>query len=206
MLKKAAYTGIAASLINGKTTHNIAQMSICPGTKMSDESKKTLQEYWCSCLYLIVDEYSMLSKTFLAQFSRNVSIAVTNTEQYGGLSFGGINDILCGDLHQFPPVATSLKEVLFSPVEPLDSVDSQLGQAIYDEFKTVIILKQQHRITDTTWKKFLTHLRNGNVQRENIQMLKKQVISNPDTEPVNFQTRPWNDASLVTPQHAVRTE
>jgi hypothetical protein len=206
MLKKAAYTGIAASLINGKTTHGIALLSIRPGMTMSDETKKKLQDFWQSCLYLIIDEYSMLSKTFLAQLSRNIAIAFAETGQHSDQSFGGINVILCGDLHQFPPVATSPHEALFYPSNPLDSTDSQIGRAIYEEFQTVVILKQQHRITDDVWKDFLQRLRNGVVQERDIHMLKKQVIGNPETEEVDFNAYPWNEASLVTPRHAVRNE
>ncbi|KIM59457.1 hypothetical protein SCLCIDRAFT_126157, partial [Scleroderma citrinum Foug A] len=74
MLLKAAYTGVAASLINGKTTHTIAMVSVGKDTMISDKSKAKLQQFWQHISYLIIDEMSMLAKKFLAILSRNISI------------------------------------------------------------------------------------------------------------------------------------
>ena len=61
-------------------------------------------------VYLITDEYSMISTSFPAKLSRNIEKkgSVENLEAShanDSLNFGGINVILCGDLHQFSPVA-----------------------------------------------------------------------------------------------------
>ena len=104
MLIKSAYTGIAASIIEGKTTHTITMISRHNQSRpLSDESRWKLQGY----TYLIINEISMISKSFFAQLSRFISIAKTTT----GIDtptdlFGGINVIICGDFHQVPPVAT----------------------------------------------------------------------------------------------------
>jgi PIF1-like helicase len=206
MLIKAAYTGIAASLINGKTTHFIGQISFRTTGTMSNETKTKLQEMWRHASYLVIDEYSMLSKSFLAQLSRNITIAVSRSGKQSDHSFGGINVILCGDLHQFPPVAKSIREALFHPVEPRDSIESKLGHVTYQEFQTVVILKEQYRGTDPIWMDFLHHLRIGDVKDHHLHMLDKQVIENPETSPVDYNSPPWSDAPLVTPRHAVRTE
>lgn len=95
LLVKAAYTGIAASLIDGKTTHVIASISIKDANNVSPEAIAKLQSFWRQVQYLIVDEFSMLSKTFLALLSRNVDIGKQETRtQPGGSCFGGINVIL----------------------------------------------------------------------------------------------------------------
>ena len=154
LLLKSAYTGIAASLVNGKTTHFIGQLSIGKKDVISDETKQRLQRIWKDVAYLVIDEYSMLSKTFLARLSCAISMAVTGRETQ---IFGGINVILCGDLHQFPPVA-SQGDALFYPPRPKDSQDSQLGWEIYQQFKTVVALTQQYRVADPEWNDFLRHL------------------------------------------------
>ena len=114
MLVKSAYTGVTASLIDGKTTHTIASLSMSSDGNLSDESKAKLQKNWYSRCYLIIDEYSMIAKTFLTTLSRNISIGKQGSpSEKPSYSFGGVNVILCGDLHQFPPVATEYQNSLY---------------------------------------------------------------------------------------------
>ena len=70
ILVKAAYTGVAASLVDGKTTHVIAGLSLHSKGAVKDETKKKLQEFWQEVRYLIIDEFSMLSRSFLATVSQ----------------------------------------------------------------------------------------------------------------------------------------
>ena len=145
MLVKSAYTGVAASLIDGKTTHTIASLSMSSDSNLSDESKAKLQKNWYSRCYLIIDKYLMITKTFLATLSRNISIGKQGSpSEKPGYSFGGVNVILCGDLHQFPPVATEYQNSLYQPTNlARDSIECQISHAIYEEFQTVVILKEQ---------------------------------------------------------------
>ncbi|KAJ7339305.1 hypothetical protein DFH08DRAFT_915798 [Mycena albidolilacea] len=143
----------------------------------------------------------MLGKLFLARLSRNISIGK------GGLStqsFGGINVIICGDFHQFSPVAVRPSEALFYPIDAAwDSLESKLGWTIYEEFSTVVILKEQMRVTDAVWLDFLHHLRVGGVQKHHLVMLRTLIVGKEcDVESANFEIPPW----LVTPRHAVRAQ
>ena len=117
---------------------------------MSDETKAKLQAFWKEKTYLIIYEFSMISKSCLAKLSSHVSIGKQGSETYReGISFGGTNIILCGDLHQFPPVAKSPRERLYKAIDLAhDSLDAQIGRTLYEEFETVIILKEQIRVTD----------------------------------------------------------
>ncbi|KIL70017.1 hypothetical protein M378DRAFT_58263, partial [Amanita muscaria Koide BX008] len=139
---------------------------------LSDEAKSKLQQQWKHRQYLIIDEYSMISKSFLALLSRNISIAKEGSQSYRpDHSFGG-----------------SAAESLFTPLNALsDSRDRNVGRLIYEEFETVVILKEQMRVTDPVWQDLLTlhHLRHGCAH-------------------VDFAQEPWCNASLVTPRHAVR--
>ena len=127
ILLKAAYTSIAASLIDGKTTHTIAGISLNSmgdDSKLSDEAKAKPQQFWQQYSYLIIDEYSMLAKRVLAHLSRNVGIGKPSFS--ANPSFGGLNVITCGDFHQFPPIAQPLHKALYHPINPeWDSVESQ---------------------------------------------------------------------------------
>ena len=204
MLVKAAYTGVAASLIDGKTTHAIAGISLNSKGQIKGEAKKKLQEFWREVRYLIIDEFSMLSRTFLATLSRNIGIGIEGAPYAReGHSFGGLNVILCGDLHQFPPVACAKSEALYHPVVlAKDSDEAKIGRRIYEEFSTVVILHEQMRVADQIWRNFLVRLRYGNVQRSDLTMLRNLLLQN---SPINPSSPPWADASLITPRHAVRT-
>jgi hypothetical protein len=72
-------------------------------------------------VYLIINEYSMLVKSFLALLSKHISIGKEGSESGSSGSFGGINVILCGDLHQFPPVVAAPSEALYQPVTVWDT-------------------------------------------------------------------------------------
>ena len=159
MLVKAAYTGITVSLINGKTTHMLCMILHCTG-KATFEVHAKLQAEWMLKEYLILDEYSMLSKSFLSKISEQIATAKkTEDNDATEKSFGSINVILCSDHHQFPPVACKPNEALYWPVDPaVDDGDTCIGGGIFREFQDIVILQEQMRVTDQVWKAFLKNL------------------------------------------------
>lgn len=205
MLVKSAYTGVAAALIGGKTLHTLASLSLRSRGKLSNEARTKLQQFWKDKKYLIIDEYSMISKSFLAKLSHNIGIGKQGSNSDGdGLSFGGISVILCGDLHQFPPVAKGPREYLYRPNDlGRDPIECQIGRKIYEEFTMVVVLKEQRRVTDPVWHKLLINLRRGEVTEEDLTTLRKLIIDPKKTKD-NFSSKPWLDAPLVTPRHVVR--
>ena len=155
LLQKTAYTGIAASLIDGKTMHSLTGMSIGKKGKISSEAKKRLQRTWACKKYLIIDESSMLGKAFLAKFANKVSCG-RNQADANWEGWEDLNIILCGDFHQFPPVALSQKETLYVPTEDNDPVvHRHVGRQIYETFNMVVLLKEQKRVYDEVWYQFL---------------------------------------------------
>ncbi len=212
LLVKAAYTGIAASLIDGKTTHVIGHIRVASKDKnaLSDNAKKLLQAIWQGKKYLILDEFSMLAKTFFALLSRNLSVGMQGNDTDMSRSFGGLSVILCGDLHQFPPVACAAGEALYKPTNltrDAKHADRILGRTIYEEFTTVVVLREQMRVSDPTWREFLVHLRHGKVTNEDLKMLRTLIMKpNSDTTAADMSSPIWQGASLVTPRHAVRMD
>ncbi|KIK22945.1 hypothetical protein PISMIDRAFT_101620, partial [Pisolithus microcarpus 441] len=171
----------------------------------SAQMKAKLQVFWHNYEYLIIDKMSMIGKTFLAKLSRNITVGkMAEGKAASSASFGGINVIMCSDFHQFPPVAVSPSEALYVPLRPQSDLTlAQVGHAIYDEFQTVMVLKEQMHIMDQTWLDFLNHLRMGRVQEHHITMLRTLVLTNPVAHMPDFTMSPWADASLVTPRHAM---
>nr|VWO93936.1 Vacuolar protein sorting-associated protein 4 [Ganoderma boninense] len=206
LLVKSAYTGIAASLIDGKTLHTIAHINVRhPGSKLSDAAKRALQAFWRPRRYLVLDEYSMVSKTLFSLLSKLLGIAMEGAGLDPDSPFGGISVILCGDLHQFPPVACSAREALYRPVDlAKDTAEQAIGRRLYECFDKVVILDEQMRVTDDVWRAFLTSLRKGEVTEDQINMLRALVLSPEDREAM--MSGQWRDAKLVTPRHAVRRD
>ena len=62
LLIKSAYTGITASIINGKTAHTIRRISLNEGLGLLDEAKQSLHHFWKDIKYRILDEHSMLAR------------------------------------------------------------------------------------------------------------------------------------------------
>ncbi|KAF8120369.1 hypothetical protein EV363DRAFT_1190788, partial [Boletus edulis] len=144
----------------------------------------------------------MLSRKFLARISASISTGkslagVSGSDQ----AFGGINVILVGDFHQFPPV---VGRPLYWSIDPTkDDGEDLLSRSLYEQFQTVVRLTQQVRVNDTKWLELLHHVRNGSCRGHHIEMLRSLIITNPQCPPTDFTSSPWNEAVLITPRHAV---
>jgi len=122
----------------------------------------------------------MLSRTFFLKLCHIISTAMESEEEK---LFGGLNVILGGDFHQFPPVVARQSAPLYWPVDSRhDSEDDILGRKIFEQFTTVVQLKEQIRIRDATW------------------------LDVSNCPPTDFSSFPWKEARLVTPRHAVRNQ
>jgi hypothetical protein len=202
MLIKGAFTGIAASLIDGKTTHKIGLVSTRGVDSVSAKTRTQLSELLGRRDYLIIDEISMISAVFLARLSRRIAIGKASAQDASSKIFGGMNVIICGDFHQFPPVAGGSGSALYYRSGKTD--EHAAGRMIYEAFSTVVILGEQVRVKDAVWMEFLRRLRVGEVGVEDIKMLEALVIQPNATSQIDFRTSPWNDACLITPRHGVR--
>ncbi|KAG1792363.1 uncharacterized protein HD556DRAFT_1239539, partial [Suillus plorans] len=146
--------------------------------------------FWKDKLYLIIDEKSMLSRKFLVKISAYVA---------KGKSLA--------DFHQFPPVAVKKSAALYYPCDSSkDTAEEMLGRKIYEQFTTVVCLKEQIRVTDPEWNDLLHHIRHSSCCSHHVQLLCSLVLTNPHCPPTDFNSPPWNDAVLITPCNAVRRQ
>jgi len=110
----------------------------------------------------------MLTNT-LAMLSTVIGI-IHAVEGHGmvDVPFRGMNVILVSNFHQFLPVENS-HGVLYC--EQGERTGSAIGDAIYQQFKTVVILKKQLQITDAELDDILLRLRidiNRKFKQQNI--------------------------------------
>lgn len=209
-LLKAAPTGIAASLIGGCTLHTLCHMGI-GWTDPDSISVKTLQvlrKTWKDVQYLIIDEISMVSRQFLSRISSAIC-AAKGVKRDDGIPFGGVNVIIAGDFHQFPPVAGGKSAALYWPCNPArDSSDNILGRKTFERFNRIVILTEQCRTKDPVRQGVLQHVRHGSCTPEHLAILQSLVISHPSkaTKENDVQGDTWQNAILITPRNEVRSQ
>lgn len=115
-------------------------------------------------------------------------------------AFGGINVLLFGDLHQFPPVVKT--GALYYPDAPRSG--TSIGRRLFESFTTVVTLTQQMRVLDEVWTALLGRLRVGACTAEDIETVKSLVLTDGREETPDFGSKPWCDAVLVTSRNSVR--
>ncbi|KIL54765.1 hypothetical protein M378DRAFT_1051766 [Amanita muscaria Koide BX008] len=204
-LRKGAFTGIAACLIGGQTLHSLFGLNL-QGNLPSEDRVRKLAESWKSVRYLIIDEYSMISRELLARLSKILNIVFKHLmgEDFD-LPFGGVNVILCGDFHQFPPVKGAKRCSLYFPTSQQDTVERNAGSELYQQFSTVVILKCQLRVQDAEWQGILQRARHGKCIRADLELLRRsQLDESASTNAKELAEDPWTEAVLVTPRNAVR--
>ncbi|CCO34495.1 ATP-dependent helicase RRM3 [Rhizoctonia solani AG-1 IB] len=202
-LRKSAYTGIAATLIEGSTLHQLALLHLCG--KVSKKTIERLRTIWEPVEYLIIDEISMVSKKILAEISQMISIGKQKEgENNSTVAFGGVNVIIAGDFHQFPPViGGSGNGALYTPIGPTATNKMLIGRLIYEQFRTVVLLKKQFRVEDESWSGVLARARHGKCTAKDLTAIKGLILD--PARDKNLLTQPgWSDAVLVTPRHTVR--
>jgi hypothetical protein len=209
LLGKTAMSGIAASLIGGTTLHWYGglppqmnpQSDIWPENSskyIKDRRAKNLQPIE----WLAIDEMGMCTLDFLTLLSQVAGKArVDNSSADATIPFGDLNLILIGDFHQFPPVGAA-SSALYCPAGSRNT--SAVGKAIYLQFETVVNLLKQERIKDIVWKDILQRSREGQCTAEDIDEIRKLILTNATCENIDFTKSPWDTATLVTPRNCVR--
>lgn len=210
-LSKIAPTGVAATHIQGSTLHTWAGIPIAAanddswiGTTLSAQTKKAERRrvQILATEYLLLDEVSMVNKKHLHCLD-----AILRAERQrrhlprADEAFGGINVVMFGDFHQFPPIGSG-SIALYTPSSISDSQPYRLGKQLFDRFRTVVILREQMRSGDPVWTGLLHRLRTGDCTPGDLQTLRSLIIRTDPESPKNNER--WDDAVLVTSRHAVR--
>jgi hypothetical protein len=120
LLAKMATSGVAASIIGGQTLHSWAALPITTPrsdkwlTHPSKEVEARQKKNMGNVLWLTIDKMSMLTTPLLVHLSQATGVVRTGlTAVDVTIPFGGINVVLLGDFHQFPPVANATRELYY---------------------------------------------------------------------------------------------
>ena len=207
-LALCATTGIAASNIGGKTLHSWAgiRRSAQSSTwmeKSSEETKARRRKNIQGKDFIIIDEISMLDKvTFWCASEIVAGVRSLNGQSNTHAPFGGAHVIICGDFHQFPPVVNPKGALYCESV--YDSPEAAFGRSIYNQFDTVVMLRQQMRTKDKEWIEILDRLRVGECTERDLQEIRSLSVNGRKGTRTDFHQKEWRNAILVTPRHSVR--
>jgi ATP-dependent exoDNAse (exonuclease V), alpha subunit - helicase superfamily I member len=207
-LAKTALTGIAATVIHGTTLHWWGGLPIknCLAENWLERAGKAILDRRKNNIldkeYLIIDEASMLT-TDLMNMVSNVTGHIRTCNGVGNTSmpFGGMNVIIVADFHQFPPVGKKASTLYHDENQ---RVTAKLGRAIFLQFETVVILRQQMRISDHHWIEILGRLREGECTEQDLKDIRQLVLTNKKCDIPDFSKEPWSEAILITARHSVR--
>ena len=209
LLAKTAMSGVAASIVRGQTLHSWAGLPVKPPptdkwvTHPSKEMACRRKTNMSSILWLTIDEMSMLTAPQLSWLSQVCSVIRTGDFSVEpSIPFGGISVVLLGDMHQFPPIANTNKELYNS--SPIDYCSS-LGRTLFEQFETVIRLEEQMRIVDPVWEAILTRTRTGDCNSDDLAVIDSLVLGHSSCVTPDFLSPPWNDCVLITSRNAVQT-
>lgn len=182
LLAKTAMSSVAASMVCGQTLHMWAGLPIKtpPTHKWVTHPSREMARRWkknmSSVLWLTIDEMSMLTApqlSWLSQVTSNLRTSDFSTEP--SILFGGLSVILLGDMHQFPPIANTNKELYNHAT--LEHT-SYLSRTLFEQFEMVIRLEKQMRIQDPVWEDILTHTRTGDCTAEDLAEIDRLVLGN----------------------------
>ena len=207
LLAKTTYSGVAASLIGGQTLHTWGALPVRGATTtkwithLGKEVAARRQKNF-AVLWLLIDEMSMLTTPLLDNLSQATGVVRMGIySKQPSIAFGGLSVMLLGDFHQLPPVA-NCKRTLYHPTPPDDS--SGFRRKSYEQFDIVIKLEEQMRIVDAEWDAILKRARTGDCTQQDVQEIRKLVLTNECCDVPDFNNPPWNDAVLVTPRNGSR--
>ena len=163
-----ALTGTAAVLLecNAKTIHSWGGIGLANGDNMAVANRvnksKFKKKNWKLVDLLIIDEVSMMSYKLFEILEMTARLCRKDVRP-----FGGIQVIFTGDFYQLPPVGNDSE-----PETTKFCFESPLWNTV---FTSQIQLKTIFRQDDDRYKKILNQIRIGRITKSTLEILKKYV-------------------------------
>ena len=166
---KTAFTGTAASLIEGMTLHSAFGFSFDnKHYSLSDKTRDSKRNILQNLTVLIIDEISMVKADMLYQ----LDLRLQEIKQKIGVSFGGVSLFCFGDILQLKPVCG--RYIFDTPQNPSYYLTFQL-ESLWHKL-SVLNLEINHRQgKDRDYAEMLNRVREGIQTKEDIEKLKERI-------------------------------
>jgi len=190
-IQVCAMTGCAALLLgcNARTIHSWAGIKLGKGPDDQIISQVIRNNYakksWKKVKILVIDEISMMSKKIFNLLDKLAKIMRSNSSP-----FGGIQIIFTGDFFQLGPIGNSSE-----PDSGEFCFESKLWNNVFTR-ENHIELKTMFRQRDPKYIEILSQIRMGELSQENVEILKKYVKREYES----------NDTIVVTKLYPVKSK
>ena len=175
-----AMTGLAATFIEGKTTHKALYLN----TNIKDVNKNQMRMHWKATRMVIIDEVSFMSESDVKLIEKNLKILKDEHNQ----PYGGLNIIFVGDMKQLEPHRKS-GELLYEKHIPV----------FHSLLNCYIELNGMRRFKgDEQYGAIMMRLRNGQLTENDISVLNSKVIKKETELPHDIQHVTYTNAYKAT--------
>ena len=171
-----AMSGVAATLINGETTHSVLGLN-------RDTIQEEEIEAWKDARLLIIDECSFASERDYMKMNDHLVDLMQGNGGHKGI-FGGINIVFSGDFSQLEPVGRD-------PIYAGDNDSAYFHRAL----NVYIELNGKWRfMKDPHWGDIMARMRIGEPTLEDINLINEKCIDYSKEIPAGTQIASWTNA------------
>ena len=204
-------TGGSSALIGGSTYHSVLGIGQGKGHRAGTmTSLAKLKSRLLRADLIFIDEVSMISCVDLYKINARLTQAFPES----GESFGGKSVIFAGDFAQLPPPAPGSAALYshtvgeWTPAATQNAQQQAIGKALWHQFTTVIILKQNMRqrglsTEDVRFRTALENMRYGACTTQDIDVLTSRIRG--PQRPMNCkESKRFQTVSIITARNAYR--
>ena len=171
---KCAFTGTAASIIQGQTLHHAFSFSFGNDFySLNDKTRDERRSILKNLKVLIIDEFSMVKSDMLYQ----LDLRLKEITERPNVPFGGISIFLFGDLLQLRP--TAARFIFEEPCNEQFKLTHALGP-LWDLFNVVNLTYNHRQGNDKIYADLLNRMRIGETTEDDIKVLSTRVMPKND--------------------------